>query len=492
MPALRLHKHFLIMDTLELRDTLTRERRLIVAEDGSTLRLYCCGPTVYGPAHIGNFRTFLVQDLFRRVVELTGLPVKHVRNITDVDDKTIRESQAAGKSLKEFTDHWVERLHVDCAAMNMLTPHLEPSAVEHIAEQITLIETLVEKGHAYQGADGSVYFKVSSFEDYGSLSGLKDRELKMGASDTANDADEYEKESLADFALWKSRKPEDGDNFWNSPWGEGRPGWHLECSAMSMKHLGETFDVHGGGVDLIFPHHENEIAQSEACTCKPFVRHWFHSEHLMVEGGKMAKSSGTMYTLSDLVEKGYSPAEVRFALLAGSYRQKLNFKEESLNAARLNLTRIAELVARLREVGSLEFSVGSHEELVAEVKGGARPQEMFEEAWKALLDDLNTPKALGAFFSRVKDFEKSEVSAEDAGKALRGILFFVDALGVQLPEVVEAEAADVPEDVKALAEQRLEAKSNKDWATSDALRDQIKEMGWILKDTKDGYELEKG
>lgn len=478
------------METLELRDTLTRERRAIVAEDGKTLRLYCCGPTVYGPAHIGNFRTFLVQDLFRRVVELTGLPVKHVRNITDVDDKTIRESQKAGQTLKAFTDHWVVRLHADCAAMNMLPPHLEPSAVEHIAEQIALIETLVEKGHAYQGADGSVYFKVSSFEDYGRLSGLKDRELKMGASETANDADEYEKESLADFALWKSRKPEDGENFWDSPWGEGRPGWHLECSAMAMKHLGETFDVHGGGVDLIFPHHENEIAQSEACTCKPFVRHWFHSEHLMVEGGKMAKSSGTMYTLDDLVEKGYSPAEVRFALLAGSYRQKLNFKEESLKSARLNLTRIAELVARLRDVGSFQFSVFSHEELVEAVKAGERPQEMFEESWKALLDDLNTPKALGAFFSRLKDFEKGEVSAENAVKALRGILFFVDALGVQLPDVQADEAADVPEEVKSLAEQRMEAKRNKDWGASDALRDQIKAMGWILKDTKDGYELE--
>ncbi len=479
------------MRKLVLNDTLTRKKKEVVAEDGETLRFYCCGPTVYGAAHIGNFRTFLVQDLFRRVVELTGLPTRHVRNITDVDDKTIKESQKAGKSLKAFTDHWVKRLHADCAALNMLEPHLEPSAVAHIQEQIDIIEKLVENGHAYQGDDGSVYFKVSSFSEYGRLSGVQDRELKLGASASANDADEYEKDDVADFALWKSRKDEDGDNYWDSPWGEGRPGWHLECSAMSMKHLGETFDVHGGGVDLIFPHHENEIAQSEACTGHPFVRHWFHSEHLMVEGKKMSKSEGNMFTVSDIEAKGHSAAELRFALLSAHYRQKANFMLDSLRAAQGNLKRIAVLADRLgQQTGRDRLS--SYDELVERARSGEDLAGPFEGAWSGLLDDLNTPKALGEFFSVFKRVEQETLPDDDAGATHDGIALMVAAFGFDLSAVEDAkEGGDAPEEIRELAERRWKAKQEKDWAAADALRDEVAAAGWVIKDASDGYELER-
>ncbi len=336
---------------LQLHDTLTRQMLAVVPADGKTLRFYCCGPTVYGPAHIGNFRTFVAQDVFRRVVELSGTPTLHVRNITDVDDKTIRDSIKAGQSLTEFTQHWTKQFHADCAALNLLPPHVEPKATEHIPHQIRMIEDLIASGHAYAAADGSVYFRVASFADYGKLSHLEDRELRLGAAQGANDSDEYTKDSLADFALWKAHKPEDGDNFWDSPWGRGRPGWHLECSAMSLEYLGEDFDLHSGGVDLIFPHHENEIAQSCCATGGQFARHWMHIAHLMVDGGKMSKSLGNLYTLDDLKHRGFTPAEVRYVLVSGHYRQPLNFTLHSLDAARAALMKLAKfekLAARKR------------------------------------------------------------------------------------------------------------------------------------------------
>ncbi|MGB0416251.1 MAG: cysteine--tRNA ligase, partial [Coraliomargarita sp.] len=284
--------------SVQLYDTHSRSVQALTPESGKPLRFYCCGPTVYGPAHIGNFRTFLIQDTLRRVLEVDGTPVKHVRNITDVDDKTIRQSQAEGMTLEAFTAKWTEKFHADCSALNMLAPSIEPSAVAHIPEQIALVETLVEKGHAYATEDGSVYFRVSSYDDYGSLSKLKQRELKTQSENSAgevNDADEYDRESVTDFALWKGRKPEDGENYWPSPWGEGRPGWHLECSAMvDTAFDGETIELHGGGIDLCFPHHENEIAQSECAHGQCFCKHWFHSAHLMVEGEKMSKSLGNV------------------------------------------------------------------------------------------------------------------------------------------------------------------------------------------------------
>ena len=329
--------------SIELYDTLSRSIQTLAPSSSGTLRFYCCGPTVYGPAHIGNFRTFLIQDTLRRVLEVDGMAVKHVRNITDLDDKTIRRSLEEGKSLIDFTAHWTEKFHADCDALNMLEPSIEPSAVAHIPQQIALVEKLIEKGNAYATDDGSVYFRVGSFEDYGRLSRLKQRELKTQTENSAgelNDADEYDRESINDFALWKSRKDGDGDNYWSSPWGEGRPGWHLECSAMVDSAFdGETIDLHGGGIDLCFPHHENEIAQSECAHGHDFCKHWFHSAHLMVEGAKMSKSLGNLYTLDDLRDKGFSPMVVRYTLIAGSYRQQLNFTFDGLHASQSALTR---------------------------------------------------------------------------------------------------------------------------------------------------------
>ncbi|MGJ8634932.1 MAG: cysteine--tRNA ligase, partial [Luteolibacter sp.] len=299
-----------------LLDTLTRSEKPITPIDGKTYRFYACGPTVYGPAHIGNFRTFVLQDVFRRTLETGGTRTLHVRNLTDLDDKTIRDSQAAGKSLKDFTKIWTEKFHRDCKALACLPPHIEPSAIEHIPQQIAMIEKLVEKGHAYPSDDGSVYFKISSFPGYGKLSRLDERELELGKTqNTRANADEYEKDSISDFVLWKSRRPEDGENHWKSPWGQGRPGWHLECSAMIEEYLGDTFDMHSGGIDLAFPHHENEIAQS-LCACGgEFAAHWFHTTHLLVDGGKMSKSLGNMYTLEDLEKKGFTAMEVRYVLI---------------------------------------------------------------------------------------------------------------------------------------------------------------------------------
>jgi len=331
-----------MISLVRLFDTLKRQVVTLEPVDGKTFRFYCCGPTVYGPAHIGNFRTFVVQDVLRRVLELGGIKTKHVRNITDVDDKTIRDSVAAGMTLVEFTEKWKNEFHKDCSALNCLTPHVEPSAVAHIPEQIVMIEELLKKGHAYESGDGSVYFKISSYSDYGSLSRLGTRELDLGKTQNQRaNSDEYDKDSLADFVLWKGRRPEDGENYWESPWGPGRPGWHLECSAMIRKYLGETFDLHSGGEDLIFPHHENEIAQSK-CSCGgEFAKNWFHSTHLLVNGKKMSKSGGTLYTLSDLAQDQWTPMEVRYVLISGHYRKQLNFTFESLHAAREAVSKLS-------------------------------------------------------------------------------------------------------------------------------------------------------
>lgn len=462
---------------MKLFDTLTRSKRDLKPIEGDTFRFYCCGPTVYGPAHIGNFRTFVMHDVFRRVLEAGGMKTLHVRNITDVDDKTIRDSQAAGKSLKEFTDFWLDKFHADCAALNCLPPHIEPSAIEHIPQQVAMIETLIANGHAYASEDGSVYFKVSSFPDYGKLSHLDTRELDLGKTQNQRaDADEYEKDSIADFVLWKSRKPEDGENYWSSPWGEGRPGWHLECSAMIKEYLGNDFDLHSGGVDLVFPHHENEIAQSR-CSCGgDFAAHWFHITHLMVDGGKMSKSLGNLYTIDDLAAKGHTAMEVRYVLISGHYRKQLNFTLESLHAAREALQKLAKGRAALESAATTAAPDATN-----------MKDSLFAPAWDALNEDLNTPAALGHVFSGLKSAQKLE-----GGQAAANLAAFdtiLNALGLELP--AEEESTDAPADVRELAEQRWQAKQNKDWAASDQLRDQLASMGWTIKDNPDGYELSR-
>ncbi|MBN8459328.1 MAG: cysteine--tRNA ligase [Verrucomicrobia bacterium] len=464
---------------MRLFDTLSRTDRELLPHDGTTFRFYCCGPTVYGPAHIGNFRTFVLQDVFRRTLETGGTRTLHVRNITDVDDKTIRDSQKAGVSLTEFTAGWTAKFHADCAKLGCLPPHIEPSAVAHIPQQIAMVEALVAKGHAYAAPDGSVYFKIASFPEYGRLSHLDTRELDLGKTqNTRANADEYEKDSISDFVLWKARRPEDGANFWKSPWGEGRPGWHLECSAMIKEYLGGDFDLHSGGVDLIFPHHENEIAQSR-CSCGGhFAAHWFHITHLLVDGGKMSKSLGNLHTLDDLRERGFSPMEVRYVLIGGHYRKPLNFTLDSLSAAREALSKMA------RSARQLASRIGA-ETTFETVDFGP-----FQNAWDSLCNDLNTPGALGGIFTGLRD--AADLTGSDAAKALAGLNRVLRALGLTLPEPDEAADADVPTDIRALAEERWQFRLAKNWAKSDELRATLAAAGWQMKDGKDGYELSRG
>lgn len=469
---------------MKLFDTRKRALKKVTASDGQKVRFYCCGPTVYGPAHIGNFRTFVLQDVFRRVIELGGMETCHVRNLTDVDDKTIRDSRAEGVTLQEFTARWTEKFHADCEALNCFPPHIEPSAVAHIPQQIKMIERLIENGHAYPASDGSVYFRISSFPEYGELSHLNERELDLGktAKVRAN-ADEYEKDSIADFVLWKAWRPEDGENKWQSPWGEGRPGWHLECSAMIEEYLGDTFDLHSGGVDLVFPHHENEIAQSRCACGGKFALHWFHITHLLVDGGKMSKSLGNMYTLADLAEKGFTPAEVRYVLIGGYYRRPLNFLLDSLSDARAALQRLAR-VGRTLEVQA-NMPPPAYGELK---KTGPQNLGVFEPAWESLNDDLNTPEALGHIFSGLRQLDVSTLSEEEARKTYRAFLFVLAALGITLPSLDEPKV-EIPDEIRNLAEQRWEAKTARDWSRADALRDSLAVLGWSIKDNKDGYEL---
>ena len=457
---------------LRLYDTLTREILPLQPIDGQTLRFYCCGPTVYGPAHIGNFRTFIMQDVFRRVVEADGTATRHVRNITDVDDKTIRQSQAESLTLKAFCAHWTEKYHQDCTALKLLPPHVEPSAVAHLPEQIAMIQKLVASGHAYAADDGSVYFRTDSFPDYGKLSRLKEREITTNLVEREQ-SDEYQRDSAADFALWKSRRLEDGENFWESPWGQGRPGWHIECSAMAIKHLGESFDLHSGGVDLIFPHHENEIAQSEAATGKPFVRHWFHIAHLMVDGAKMSKSLGNLYTLADIESRGHTAEELRYVLLSGCYRQTLNFTWESLAAARKALARLRDFQQKIG---------GSPAYLLPEEKDF----DIFGPVLDALQSDLNTADALGRLFTIIKSIDAATLQPADLTAIRHGFALVMTTFGFTLAEPPLAEA---PEKIRQLAEQRWQAKLNRDWSLADTLRQQLTTAGWTVKDAADSYQI---
>ena len=391
---------------IRLQDSLTREvLELKPAHADGVYRFYNCGPTVYAAAHIGNFRTFVINDVIRRLLELEFGPdkVKHVRNLTDVDDKTIKRARDEGRSLAEVTQQWTDKFHADCDALNCLRPHVEPTATGHIREQVDMIEVLLRKRHAYRAPDGSVYFRVSSFQEYGELSHLQERELRIGSalSGKPQAADADEKEDGSDFALWKAWKPEDGDNKWAGPAdaSAGRPGWHIECSAMSKKHLGDTIDLHTGGEDLLFPHHENEIAQSECCNGVTFANHWYHSKHLLVDGKKMSKSLGNLYTLDDLTAKGFSPMAVRFALLAGHPAKQLNFTLDGIHAAESALQTLRNYRATLPAT-----------------RGSA---ETFAAVYAALKDDLNTPGALGALFTLVhKGPATSETGYCCLGKSL--------------------------------------------------------------------------
>ncbi|HET7536348.1 MAG TPA: cysteine--tRNA ligase [Candidatus Didemnitutus sp.] len=451
---------------IRLYDSLNREHKTLQAhqKDG-VFRFYNCGPTVYAPAHIGNFRTFVVNDVLRRLLDLE-FPgkVKHVRNLTDVDDKTIKRARDESRPLAEVTKQWTDKFHADCAALNCLPPHVEPTATGHIKEQVDMIDVLMKKGNAYRAADGSVYFKVSSFGEYGRLSRVKERELQVGSalSHKSQAVDADEKEDATDFALWKAHKTEDGANSWDSPWGAGRPGWHIECSAMSKKHLGDTIDLHTGGIDLLFPHHENEIAQSECCNGAQFSYHWYHSEHLLVDGKKMSKSLGNLYTLDDLKAKGFSPMALRYALLAGHPRKQLNFTLDGLHAAESALKTLREFRATLPAESTAAHNAFGH-------------------VLTTLHDDLNTPGALGAIFTLV-----NRKGGEFDAASFDRVMF---AFGFDL-RAAATPVATAPAEVTALADKRWAAKQAKDWGAADALRKEIAAAGWSMLDGKDGYKLE--
>jgi len=460
------------MDEVRLFDTASRSVKPLSAFDGKALKFYACGPTVYGPAHIGNFRTFVAQDLLVRVWQEAGGKVAHVRNLTDVDDKTIRGAREAKQKLGDFTQGWTDCFWRDGQALGLQKPTQEPRATEFIPKQISLVEKLVQGGHAYE-AGGSVYFRVKSFASYGKLSHLDEREVKEGASGRA-DADEYAREQAADFVLWKAYKDEDGDVFWESPWGKGRPGWHLECSAMAMEILGETIDLHGGGADLIFPHHENEIAQCEAATGKAFVRHWFHVSHLLVENRKMSKSLGNLYTLDDVTSRGWDSSDLRLVLLSGHYRQPLNFSWETMKAVRHGRERLGRLRLCLEEAGKGKKGEG---------------WGSFQPAWDALREDLETPKALGALYTAVGELEQQQkkgFSQSEAAKELSGLDLILDVFGISpfLEQEVQA-----PEEMQSLAKARSAARLAKDWKESDRLRDELANHGWEVRDAAGSWRL---
>ena len=460
---------------LRLMNTLGKRMQKFVPLEKRTVRMYTCGPTVWDYAHIGNFRTYVFQDILRRYLEYKGYKVIQVTNITDVDDKTIRQSKTAGLSLREYTKKYEEAYFEDITALNIEKAERYPRATEHINEMVALVNRLMRKGVAYE-AEGSVYFDISKFKTYGKLSGAQLDELRSGAR---VDSDEYGKDEARDFVLWKGWRPEDGEVFWETAVGKGRPGWHIECSAMSMKYLGATFDIHSGGEDLIFPHHENEIAQSEAATGKRFVRYWLHSGMLLVGGRKMAKSLGNFFTLRDLLSKGYAPLAVRYLLMSAHYRAQLNFTEEALGDATKAIETLRETLRRLKSFGAT--TKRSNVELR---KALFKEQREFE---RAMDDDLNTPRALAALHRIARAvnraMDQSRISGEDAKVVHRLILRLDKVLGIFMGQV---RPDLLPQEVELLIKERDEARAKRDWATADKLREQLSAMGFVIEDTPTG------
>jgi len=455
-------------------NTLTRRKEAFIPIEEGKVGMYTCGPTVYDYAHIGNFRAFLFEDLLKRWLEYRGYKVTHVMNLTDVDDKTIKGSQKQHIPLGQYTEHYANAFFEDIKALNIKLADHYPKATSHIPEMVVLVKTLIQNGYAYKSQDGSIYYAISKFRNYGKLSHIKVAELQAGARVKT---DEYTKEEAQDFALWKAWTPEDGDVFWETELGKGRPGWHIECSAMSMRYLGETFDIHCGGIDNMFPHHENEIAQSEGATGKMFVNYWLHNEHLLVEGRKMAKKFGNFYTLRDLLGKGYDPIVIRYLLLSTHYRAQFNFTFEALDAAGAAVERLRNFVRRLQDAEG-EGSGGKVAELLRGVQVGFGG---------AMDDDLNVSVALGALFDFVREvnvlLDAGVVSRSEADSVSALMKRFDGVLGV-IGDVEREDA--LSKAAEELIKKREEARKAKDWATADALRVRLSEMGVVVEDTAQG------
>jgi cysteinyl-tRNA synthetase len=468
---------------LKLFNTLSRSVQEFTPLDpaGKAVGMYCCGPTVYDFAHIGNWRTFVFGDLVRRYLEFKGYVVTHVMNITDVEDKIIKRVRETKTSLKEFTGKYEAEFTADLKTLGCRMPHQTPRATDFMSDIIALIEKLIQRGIAYKAADGSVYFSIDKYRGcgctYGQLVKLNFDEMRVGERVKSDD---YAKESVADFALWKARVPDDGDVFWPSPWGEGRPGWHIECSAMSMILLGPSFDLHLGGEDLVFPHHEDEIAQSEgAGVQKPgerFVKHWMHGAHLMVEGKKMSKSLGNFFTLRDLFAKGFSGREIRYLLLTAHYRETFNFTVGGLEAARTALARIDECLGKLREIAGNTTA--------------AADTKLVQQFTETLDEDLNISGAWGVVFEWVRDTNRriaeNSLKPAEAAAALAAFEKIDSVLGIGAKPESEA-----PAEIVALAEARTAAKKTKDFKRADAIREELKAKGWAIEDTPKGPKLKK-
>jgi len=443
---------------------------------GKLVKMYTCGPTVYSFAHIGNFRTYLFEDLLHRHLEARGFTVDRVMNITDVDDKTIRNSRAANIPLAEFTKKFTTAFFEDMRTLRIKDANFYPAATdpENIAQMIAMIDFLIKKEVAYQAEDGSVYFRINRFADYGHLAHLDLDELRPSGR---IQSDEYEKESLGDFALWKAWDEADGPVVWDSPWGRGRPGWHIECSAMATRLLGPQIDIHCGGVDNLFPHHEAEIAQSESCTGKKFVRYWLHSAHLLVEGQKMSKSLGNFYTIRDLIARGFTGREIRYALLRVNYRLQLNFTFDGMVEARQSLLRLDEWTQRLRDLAA---DAASDKDYVPSTS---------DSFFAALDDDLNISAALAELFKQIRTTNQLMDANELKPAQAAALLQWWDNINQVLQ--IQPDEETIPSEAQELLDQRAAARTAKDWAQSDALRQKIAELGWTVKDTKDGQKVTK-
>jgi cysteinyl-tRNA synthetase len=458
---------------LAFYDTLRREIVPFEPLVPGEVRMYTCGPTVHDFAHIGNLRTFLFEDLLRRVLAARGYRVTQVMNLTDVDDKIIEKARARGETIGEYTERYTRAFFEDLDALRVQRAERYPRATEHIEAMVELVRRLQEGGHTYTTEDGSVYFRIATFPGYGKLSRIDLSGMQDGAR---VESDEYEKEDPKDFALWKAAK--EGEESWDTPLGRGRPGWHIECSAMSMEYLGETFDIHTGGVDNIFPHHEDEIAQSEAATGRPFARVWLHAEHLIVDSAKMAKSLGNFLTLRDLLDRGYFPRAIRYLLLSAHYRTQQNFTFEALEQAASSLARLTDFARRVEEL-----PVGQ----AASPEVAARTQEARLAFDSALDDDLNTSRALAAVFDWVRDTNRAldEGRATAADRAvIEGFLRAFDAVyDVLRPDPAERALSA---EVEALIAEREAARMARDWARADTIRDRLAEKGIVLEDTPHG------
>lgn len=461
---------------LKLYNTLSGEKEVFVPLNDGQVSMYSCGPTVYGFAHIGNLRAYVFADVLRRYLEFKGCTVRQVMNITDLDDKTIRASKEQGISLREYTDKYIRFFFEDIDLLRIKRADVYPRVTDHVSEMAGMVKILLDKGYAYR-KDGSVYFKVSEFPDYGKLAKIDLSRIKPGAT---VEADEYEKEDVRDFALWKEKKED--EPFWVTVIGEGRPGWHIECSAMSIKYLGATIDIHTGGIDNIFPHHQNEIAQSEAATGQKFVRYWMHCEHLLVDNKKMSKSLGNIITLRDATNRGYRPEALRYLFVFSHYRSRLNFTWDSIGHASNTIDRLNQFVERLKGYNSKSRN---NEEIT-------RLTAITAERFESEMDnDLNTPGAFAAIFDMVGEvntaIEKDELSTENAKSVYELMLKFDAVLGI----LTLKEKGELPGEIEALIREREKARKRKDFKMADGIRKRLEDMGIVLEDTKEGVRWRK-